>query len=143
MKKLVKNRKAICYNTCTKIFIPQIILFFKRYFMEFVVSNKVLKEIKIDYQKDDVKDLVIPNGVEVLGEGALCYIPLGLESIYIPKSVKVIESFDYLQSAPFYGCSEKLTIYCEVSEKPQHWSDYWNYRGQNDEIFVYWESDKY
>ena len=58
--------------------------------MEFVVNNKVLKEIKIDYQKDDVKDLIIPNGVEELGKGALCYIPLGLESIYIPKSVKEI-----------------------------------------------------
>ena len=58
--------------------------------MEFVVNNKVLKEIKIDYQNDDVKDLVIPNGVEVLGEGALCHLPIGLESIYIPKSVKKI-----------------------------------------------------
>ena len=39
--------------------------------MEFVVSNKVLKEIKIDCQNDDVKDLIIPNGVEVLGGGKL------------------------------------------------------------------------
>lgn len=58
--------------------------------MEFVIDRNVLKEIKIDYQKDDVKNLIIPNGVEVLQEGALCYIPLGLESIYIPKSVRKV-----------------------------------------------------
>ena len=51
----------------------------------------------------------------------------------------VVESIAILYMFP----STALTIYCEVSEKPQHWSDYWNYRGQNDEIFVYWESDKY
>ena len=39
--------------------------------MEFVVSSKVLKKIKIYYQNDDVKELIIPNGVEVLGGGKL------------------------------------------------------------------------
>ena len=59
--------------------------------------------------------VTIPDSVTFIGERAF-YGCSSLSSIIIPKSVVVIGIF------AFYG---KMTIYCEVSSKPDRWNKDW------------------
>lgn len=59
--------------------------------MRIVVENKVLKTVEVDYEKDvNVKEFAIPDGITELADESLKYLPLEVESLYIPASVEVI-----------------------------------------------------
>ncbi|MBQ8196895.1 MAG: leucine-rich repeat protein [Clostridia bacterium] len=59
--------------------------------MIIVVEKGVLKEVNVDYEKDiGVKEFAIPDGVAILADESLAHLPLEVEMLYIPKSVKKI-----------------------------------------------------
>ncbi len=70
------------------------------------------------YDCPSLESIVIPEGVTTIGYEAFRYCE-SLTSIVIPEGVTTIGSF------AFYICTS-LTIYCEVAEKPDEWSNYWN-----------------
>lgn len=60
--------------------------------MKIIVKNAVLLEVEVDYEKDiDVKEFAIPDGVVELADESLAYLPMEVETLYIPKSVEKIE----------------------------------------------------
>lgn len=60
--------------------------------MKIVVENGVLVNVEVDYEKDiGVKEFAIPDGVTELANESLAHMPLEIETLYIPKSVKKIE----------------------------------------------------
>ena len=62
-----------------------------------------------------------------------------LSRIFIPKSVTTIYSGFYGSiNSPFEGCPSTLKIYCEATEKPSGWGDYWNYYDDNNQLDVTW-----
>lgn len=53
----------------------------------------------------------------------------GLRKIFIPASCVKISGYTTATS-PFRDCSAKLEIFCEATEKPSGWEEYWNYYGK-------------
>ena len=70
------------------------------------------------YECTSLKSIVIPEGVTTIGD-AVFYGCTSLKSIVIPEGVTTIGG------NAFYDCTS-LTIYCEVTKKPDGWSDSWN-----------------
>ena len=61
--------------------------------MRIVVENQVLVNVEVDYEKDScIKEFAVPSGVKKLASGSLAYLPLEIESLYIPASVEEIPS---------------------------------------------------
>ena len=92
-------------------------------------------------------DIAIGSGVTAIGKNAFrgC---TGLTIVYIPANVttmpgeaRTISTYDPATdtdkttgveySSPFYECSSKLVLYCEVASKSTGWSSYWNAYGAN------------
>ncbi len=77
-----------------------------------------------------------------------------LEKVYLNKNIKEIddgtryttigvnghmpEDTKYKQM-PFFGCSPKLTVYCEIDKKPDEWGDYWKFVFQGTTLNVVWD----
>ena len=60
--------------------------------MKIIIENGVLLDVEVDYEKDvDVKEFAIPDGVIKLENESLAYIPMEVETLYIPSSVEEIE----------------------------------------------------
>lgn len=79
-------------------------------------------------------DITIPDTVTVLKPFTFAGFS-NLRYIRIPLSVKNIIAPNET-SGPFYSCYSLSTIYCEGVYKPSVWSDYFNYRGDDDPINV-------
>ena len=59
--------------------------------MKIVVEKGVLINVEVDYEKDiNIKEFAIPDGVVELADESLAHLPLGVETLYIPKSVDKI-----------------------------------------------------
>jgi hypothetical protein len=59
--------------------------------MKINVENGVLLGVEVDYEKDiDVKEFAIPDGVIKLENESLAYLPMEVETLYIPSSVEEI-----------------------------------------------------
>jgi len=87
-----------------------------------------------------LKKVYLSNQCTKLSNSAFHNCP-NIKEIHIPSSVIIIEAITNSERArPFYGCSFQLTIYCEVPEKPEHWSEYWNYISNNQKANVNWGS---
>ena len=98
------------------------------------IGNKYICIIGCD---DSAQKIIIPNTINIDGEN----IPIkeiasfafehnnNLVSITIPRNVTKIGT------NAFNGCTN-LTIYCELSSKPDGWSSYWN----SSERPVYWHA---
>ena len=57
---------------------------------------------------------------------------IGLNTIYIPSSVKTINiKGNWYSGAPFTKCSPNLKIYCGAKSKQSGWHQYWNCDGSN------------
>ncbi|MBE5747019.1 MAG: leucine-rich repeat domain-containing protein [Clostridiales bacterium] len=78
---------------------------------------------------DDLTKIVIPDSVTSIGRYAFSYCD-GLAEIVIPDSVTSIGD------SVFYDCS-KLIIYCEAERKPDGWDEDW--RDYSDYIPVIWD----
>ena len=65
-----------------------------------------------------LKNITIPSSTTFIGESAFNHCS-NLETIRIPISVEII------RTDAFTSC-DRLTIYCEVSSRPESWSANWN-----------------
>ncbi len=76
---------------------------------------------------NSLTDIIIPSNLQSIGQQAFddC---TSLTSIVIPSNLSTIEF------GAFYNCTS-LTIYCEATDKPSEWNDYWNYSNRP----VYWK----
>ena len=74
-----------------------------------VILSKNLKAIseKLCYQCTALKEIILPNGIEIIYEGA--FSDSGLESITIPDSVKIIKPDNYNYGA-FADCKNLQTV---------------------------------
>ena len=108
----------------------------KLYINDKLQENIVLEGIEkignyVFYNCGFIKTITIKDDVTSIGEDAFRGCS-SLTSITIPNSVTSIGK------AAFSDCNS-LIIYCEVSEKPSGWDDYWNYDNWNSRyIPVYW-----
>lgn len=66
-----------------------------------------------------LKEVVLPDGVTRIEQDSF-YGCHALERFIIPKSVVYVQKWIYAQTP-------KLTIYCEVKNKPEGWEPRWNY----------------
>lgn len=61
-----------------------------------------------------------------------------LKKVFLPKTVQNIWALRS-NSSPFYGCTNsEFQIFCEATEQPSGWGDYWNYCGQSETVTVHW-----
>ena len=59
--------------------------------MKIIVEKGVLKGVEVDYEKDvNVKEFTIPDGVIKLENESLAFLPMEVETLYIPSSVEEI-----------------------------------------------------
>ena len=58
--------------------------------MKIVFENGVLVEVKFNDYSEEVKEFCIPDGVIRLADESLAYLPMGVETLYIPSSVEEI-----------------------------------------------------
>lgn len=104
-------------------------------------------------------DVKIPDSVETIKSNAFFYctkltsvlLPYGLKTIgayafggctsmqriFIPASVTTI-TVPSAKNSPFSGCSETLKLYCEIGEKPEAWSSFWNYNSATSTLTAIW-----
>ncbi len=75
-----------------------------------------------------------------------------LEKVYLNKNIKKIDDGtkyfvvgtnnfpeDKYKMMPFFGCSPKLTVYCEIDKKPDGWGDFWNFVYRGTTLNVVWD----
>ena len=84
----------------------------------------------------NLTSIELPNGITSIEYGTFSGCS-GLTKIFIPKSMTEI-SVSSSYNSPFYNCSSTLKIYCEASEKPSGWVDYWNYYNSSNQLNVTW-----
>ena len=75
-----------------------------------------------------------------------------LKEVHIPLSVQTIDdgtTHTYIgvnghkapskfSNLPFLDCNPDLKIYCEATEKPDGWGEYWNHISENQKLTVFW-----
>ena len=61
----------------------------------------------------------------------------GVEKVWIHNTTTTINA-SATNYSPFLNCDNITSIYCEVTEKPAGWSDYWNYKNSSTTIPVVW-----
>lgn len=61
----------------------------------------------------------------------------GVEKIWIRNTTTTINA-SAANYSPFLNCDNVTTIYCEATEKPAGWSEYWNYKNASTTIPVVW-----
>ena len=86
--------------------------------------------------RNGLETIVIPNNITTIEGYAFSYCE-GITKIYIPASVTNIKAGAITESL-FYMCKSTLKIYCEASNQPIGWSDYWNYYDSSNRLNVTW-----
>ncbi len=72
---------------------------------------------------DKMQNVYIPSSVTWMKDRAFGYCE-ALRTIYIPETLTQITMKDS-DHAPFYGCSERLCVFCGISSMPDSWGITW------------------
>ena len=88
------------------------------------------------FASTSITEIRLPDNLTTIDSYAFSYCPLS--SMYIPKSVNIINTDGEQSGAPFYKCNFDR-IYCGADEKQQGWETYWNLCYNNSGDVKYYE----
>ena len=72
---------------------------------------------------ENLYSVSIPHSVTCMKDRAFSFCK-SLRMIYIPDTLTTITMTDS-DDAPFYGCGEELSVFCEADSKPDGWNNSW------------------
>ena len=88
------------------------------------------------FASTSITEIRLPDNLATIDAGAFAGCPLN--SMYIPKSVNIINTDGEQSGAPFYKCNFDR-IYCGADEKQEGWETYWNLCYNNSGSVKYYE----
>lgn len=88
------------------------------------------------FASTSITEIRLPDNLAAIDAGAFAGCPLN--SMYIPKSVNIINTDGEQSGAPFYKCNFDR-IYCGADEKQEGWETYWNLCYNNSGSVKYYE----